>query len=58
MEVEILHQPDSAIARVVLKAGEELVAFKASKAFLVENLYFYSEQLVLVIFGSVLMERL
>jgi uncharacterized protein (AIM24 family) len=26
MEVEILHQPDSAIARVVLNAGEELVA--------------------------------
>ena len=26
MEVEILHQPDSAIAHVVLNAGEELVA--------------------------------
>ncbi|HAX80275.1 MAG TPA: TIGR00266 family protein [Cyanobacteria bacterium UBA11372] len=26
MEVEILHQPDSAIARVTLEAGEELVA--------------------------------
>ncbi|GET40201.1 TIGR00266 family protein [Microseira wollei] len=26
MEVEILHQPDSAIARVILEAGEELVA--------------------------------
>lgn len=26
MEIEVLHQPDSAIARVVLQAGEELVA--------------------------------
>jgi uncharacterized protein (TIGR00266 family) len=26
MDIEILHQPDSAIARVVLNAGEELVA--------------------------------
>ena len=26
MEIEILHQPDSAIARVILAAGEELVA--------------------------------
>ena len=26
MNIEILHQPDSAIARVTLESGEELVA--------------------------------